>query len=63
MQRTALVVGASGIGGSSTARELLANGWIVHGLARRPTNEVPGLRPVAADLLEPVTLAAALADT
>ena len=62
MQRTALVVGASGIGGSSTARELLANGWIVHGLARRPTSEVPGLRPVAADLLEPVTLAAALAD-
>ena len=62
MQRTALVVGASGIGGSSTARELLANGWIVHGLARRPTNEVPGLRPVAADLLEPVSLAAALAD-
>ena len=62
MQRTALVVGASGIGGSSTARELLANGWIVHGLARRPTSEVPGLRPVAADLLEPVSLAAALAD-
>ena len=62
MQRTALVVGASGIGGSSTARELLANGWIVHGLARRPTNEMPGLRPVAADLLEPVSLAAALAD-
>ena len=62
MQRTALVVGASGIGGSSTARELLANGWIVHGLARRPTDEVPGLRPVAADLLEPVSLAAALAD-
>ena len=62
MQRTALVVGASGIGGSSTARELLANGWIVHGLARRPTNEMLGLRPVAADLLEPVSLAAALAD-
>ena len=62
MQRTALVVGASGIGGSSTARELLANGWIVHGLARQPTDEVPGLRPVAADLLEPVSLAAALAE-
>ena len=62
MQRTALVVGASGIGGSGIARELLANGWIVHGLARRPTNEMLGLRPVAADLLEPVSLAAALAD-
>ena len=62
MQRTALVVGASGIGGSSTARELLANGWIVYGLARRPNNEVPGLRPVAADLLDPLSLKTALSD-
>ena len=60
MQRTALVVGVSGIGGSSVARELLANGWVVHGLARRPGSELPGLRPVAADLLEPHGLAAAL---
>jgi nucleoside-diphosphate-sugar epimerase len=62
MQRTALVVGASGIGGSSVARELLAKGWIVHGLARRPNNDVHGLRPVAADLLDPASLATALAD-
>lgn len=62
MQRTALVVGASGIGGSSTARELLANGWTVYGLARRPSHDVPGLRPVAADLLDPVGLAGALSD-
>ena len=60
MQRTALVVGVSGIGGSSVARELLANGWVVHGLARRPGSELPGLRPVAANLLEPHGLAAAL---
>jgi nucleoside-diphosphate-sugar epimerase len=62
MQRTALVVGASGIGGSYVARELIANGWIVYGLARRPRQEVTGARPVAADLLDPQSLAAALAD-
>ncbi|MET0961655.1 MAG: SDR family oxidoreductase [Noviherbaspirillum sp.] len=61
MQRTALVVGASGIGGSSIARELIANGWIVHGLARRPSSDIPGLLPVAADLLDPAGLDAALA--
>ena len=34
MQRSALVVGASGIGGRYAARELLAHGWTVYGLAR-----------------------------
>ncbi|MDB5964686.1 MAG: NAD-dependent dehydratase [Polaromonas sp.] len=62
MQRTALVVGASGIGGSSVARELIASGWITYGLARQPSNDVAGLRPVAADLLDPASLAAALQD-
>lgn len=60
MQRTALVVGASGIGGSSVARELIAHGWIAYGLARQPKDDVAGLRPVAADLLDPASLAAAL---
>ncbi|MFL6676484.1 MAG: SDR family oxidoreductase [Massilia sp.] len=62
MQRTALVVGASGIGGRHAAEELLRNGWTVYGLARRPANDLPGLLPVAADLLDPASLAAALAD-
>ena len=61
MQRTALVVGASGIGGSNLARELLAQGWTVYGLARRPATDIDGVRPVAADLLDPDGLAAALA--
>jgi nucleoside-diphosphate-sugar epimerase len=61
MQRTALVVGASGIGGASTAHELIANGWKVYGLARQPRQDVPGLLPVAADLLDPAGLAHALA--
>lgn len=62
MQRSALVVGASGIGGRYTARELLAHGWTVYGLARRPPRDLPGLIPVVADLLDEVGLQAALAD-
>ncbi|MGG7605745.1 SDR family oxidoreductase [Massilia sp. BKSP1R2A-1] len=62
MKRTALVVGASGIGGNYTARALLEQGWTVYGLARRPDTGMPGLLPVAADLLDPGGLATALAD-
>jgi nucleoside-diphosphate-sugar epimerase len=62
MQRTALVVGATGIGGRHVAQELLRNGWSVHGLARRPQADIAGLQPVAADLLEPAGISAALAD-
>ena len=61
MQRTALVVGASGIGGSYAARELLANGWKVYGLARRPPQDASGVIPVAADLLDAASLGTALA--
>jgi uncharacterized protein YbjT (DUF2867 family) len=39
---------------------LIANGWITYGLARQPKHDVAGLRPVAADLLDPASLAAAL---
>lgn len=62
MKRTALVVGASGIGGNYTARALIEQGWTVYGLARRPDTGIPGLQPVAADLLDPDGLATALAD-
>jgi len=62
MQRTALVVGASGIGGSYAARELADNGWQVYGLARRAPRNLPGVMPVMADLLDPANLDAALAD-
>src|SRR3954466_11023448 len=61
MDRTALVVGASGIIGSHAAQELIAEGWTVHGLARQPRDDVKGLPPVAADLLDPASLEAALA--
>lgn len=59
MTNQALVVGASGIVGSATARLLVSNGWNVAGLARRPSAE-PGVRQVSADLLDPSALAAAL---
>ncbi len=62
MQKTALVVGASGIGGSNLAVELIDKAWTVYGLARRPQEGVPGLRAVAADLLDPASLDKALAD-
>ena len=47
--------------GSNLARELLAQGWTTHGLARRPKNDIAGLHPVAADLLDPASLTTALA--
>ncbi|WP_454280730.1 SDR family oxidoreductase [Sphingomonas sp. Marseille-Q8236] len=61
MAKTALVVGASGIVGSATARLLVEQGWKVHGLARRPTAQA-GVQPVAADLLNAHATAEALRD-
>ena len=62
MSRTALVVGITGIGGNHVARELLANGWEVIGLSRRAPRDLPAVRHIAADLLDPAALASALAD-
>ena len=61
MKRTALVVGVTGIGGNHVARELLAQGWDVIGLSRRAPLDLPAVRHVAADLLDPAALATALA--
>ena len=61
MARTALVVGTSGIVGSATAALLIEQGWTVHGLARRPSDQ-PGVHPVAADLTDAAGIAAALKD-
>ncbi|MGC1303500.1 MAG: SDR family oxidoreductase [Caulobacteraceae bacterium] len=61
MQRTALVVGSTGIAGSNLARRLLNEGWIVHGVARRPQAAPQGLQPVAADLTDAEGVKAALA--
>ncbi|EIZ77712.1 NAD-dependent epimerase/dehydratase [Novosphingobium sp. Rr 2-17] len=59
MAGTALVVGASGIVGSATANLLLNQGWTVHGLARRPSEQA-GVLPVVADLQDAQATAAAL---
>ena len=59
MAGKALVVGTSGIVGSATTALLLAEGWTVFGLARRP--EADGaVRPVAADLQDAAGTATAL---
>jgi nucleoside-diphosphate-sugar epimerase len=60
--KSALVAGASGIIGAAAASALIADGWTVHGLARRPRTDISGLHPVAADLLDPAGLAKALGD-
>lgn len=60
MRPSALIVGSSGIIGSALAELLAGRDWPVHGLARRPS-EQPGVEPIAADLLEPGSLEAALA--
>ena len=60
MTKRALVVGATGIQGSAVAERLVADGWNVYGLARTPGKQ-NGVTPVAADLLDPDALGAALA--
>lgn len=61
MTMTALVVGASGIVGSAAAELLVEQGWRVHGLARRPSDQ-PGVQPIAADIQDAGATAAALRD-
>jgi len=62
MENIALVVGASGITGSNLAENLIEKGWNTYGLARNPNANLTGLKPIAADLLQPESLAEALAD-
>ena len=59
MTKTALVVGASGIVGSATADLLVEQGWVVHGLARRPIDQA-GVQPVSADLQDAAATTEAL---
>jgi nucleoside-diphosphate-sugar epimerase len=61
MTNTALVVGATGIAGSATARLLVESGWRVAGLARKPIAQ-DGVVPIAADLLDAPSLSTELAD-
>ncbi len=59
--KRALIAGITGISGGNLAERLLADGWTVYGLARRPSPLPAGVRPVAADLLDAEATKAALA--
>lgn len=62
-QRTALVVGSTGLIGRTLAAELASQPemWAVLGLARRP-EAMAGVQPVQVDLTQPETLRMALRD-
>ncbi len=59
--KSALVVGSTGITGLNLATHLVAHGWRVYGLARKP-QATPGVAPVAADLQDAAALKIALAE-
>ncbi|WKL49262.1 SDR family oxidoreductase [Flavobacterium pectinovorum] len=56
----ALVVGATGIAGSNLSKLLTEKEWTVFGLSRNQKNDIEGLLPIAANLLEEESLALAL---
>jgi nucleoside-diphosphate-sugar epimerase len=61
-QHNALIAGATGIVGLNLASHLAKQKeWRVYGLARNPISS-PGVQPMAADLLQPDSLTAALQD-
>jgi nucleoside-diphosphate-sugar epimerase len=62
MAPIALIAGVTGIVGNNLAQQLLANGWEVHGLARRPSADIDSVNFIAADLLNPAALRAGVAD-
>ncbi len=62
MSNTALIAGVTGIVGSNLAHQLLADGWKVYGLARRPSADIGGVNFIAADLLDSAALRSAVAN-
>ena len=63
MDRTALVVGVTGIAGYNSATALLREGFRVVGLSRSARYEVPGVEHVYGDVLDPDSVEAAVAGT
>jgi len=61
MKSRALIAGATGLIGSNLADHLLSKGWEVYGVSRSPEGGIPGVRPVAVDILNPEALRVALA--
>jgi nucleoside-diphosphate-sugar epimerase len=62
MPPIALIAGVTGIVGNNLATLLVSQGWEVLGLARRPSASHLGVTPIAADLLDPASIKAALGD-
>lgn len=52
MAHRALVVGSTGIVGQTLAQRLVAAGWVVYGVARKPQSDVSGIISLAVDLLQ-----------
>ncbi len=63
MTGRALVVGVTGISGGNVARRLLADGWDVVGLSRRPHGLDARITAIAADLEDADAVAASLRGT
>jgi nucleoside-diphosphate-sugar epimerase len=60
MDRTALVVGVTGIGGYNSATALRLKGFSVLGLSRSGKYDVPGVEQLRADVLDPASIEAAV---
>ncbi|MBF4572615.1 SDR family oxidoreductase [Herbiconiux sp. VKM Ac-1786] len=60
--RRALVIGSTGIAGQALCRLLLEQGFETFGVSRSATAPVPGVQPIAADLLDAAGLTAALSE-
>lgn len=52
MEKVALVVGATGISGSALAQKLIDKNWTTYGLSRSENSSIPGLKTIAANLLD-----------
>jgi nucleoside-diphosphate-sugar epimerase len=61
MPPRAVIAGVTGLIGSNLAEHLVSKGWEVYGLARKPESSLLGVRPIAANLLEPEALRSSLA--
>jgi nucleoside-diphosphate-sugar epimerase len=61
MDRSALVVGVTGIGGYNIAQALLTSGWRVVGLSRTPRYELEGVEHVYADVIDRAAVERAIA--
>ncbi|HET7399083.1 MAG TPA: SDR family oxidoreductase [Intrasporangium sp.] len=61
-ERTALVVGATGLTGRNAAEHLARSGWDVVGVSRSRGMDTDGVRSVSADISDPASIASVAAD-